>query len=73
VCPDRGGTHNTIGVAMEDLPEAARRVLEKELEEQTVEASRRKLTCFQKHMNMVDQENCPGHHDYGNRYIYGNS
>jgi hypothetical protein len=42
------GPHNTIGVAMEDLPEAERRVLKKELEEVMVEARRRKLACFQK-------------------------
>jgi hypothetical protein len=38
------GPHNTIGVAMEDLPEAERRVLEKELGEEMVKVSRRKLT-----------------------------
>jgi hypothetical protein len=38
------GPHNTIGVAMEDLPEAERRALEEEM----AEASRKKLTCFQK-------------------------
>jgi hypothetical protein len=42
------GPHNTIGVAMEDLPKAERRALEKELEEQMAEARRRKLACFQK-------------------------
>jgi hypothetical protein len=42
------GPHNTIGAAMEDLPEAERRALEKELEEEMTEASRRKLACFQK-------------------------
>jgi hypothetical protein len=42
------GPHNTIGVAMEDLPEAKRRALEKELEEEMAEARRRKLACFQK-------------------------
>jgi hypothetical protein len=42
------GPHNTIGVAMEDLPEAERRVLKKELEEVMVEARRRNLACFQK-------------------------
>jgi hypothetical protein len=42
-----GGPHNTIGVAMEDLPEAEGRALEKELEEEMAEA-RRKLACFQK-------------------------
>jgi hypothetical protein len=40
--------HSTIGVAMEDLPEAERRALEKELEEEMAEARRRKLACFQK-------------------------
>jgi hypothetical protein len=33
---------------MEDLPEAERRTLEKELEEEMAEARRRKLACFQK-------------------------
>jgi hypothetical protein len=42
------GPHNTIGVAMEDLPKAERRALEKELEEEMVEARRRKLACFKK-------------------------
>jgi hypothetical protein len=41
------GPHNTIGVVMEDLPEAERRALEKVLEEEMAEA-RRKLACFQK-------------------------
>jgi hypothetical protein len=41
--------HNMIGVAMEDLPEAERRVLEKELEEEMDEARSKKLTCFQNH------------------------
>jgi hypothetical protein len=34
------GPHNMIGVALEDLPKAERRVLEKELEEEMVEARR---------------------------------
>jgi hypothetical protein len=38
--------HNTIGMAMEDLPEAERTTLEKELEEEMAEARRRKLACF---------------------------
>jgi hypothetical protein len=42
------GTHNTIGVVMEDLPEADRRALERELEEEMAEARRRKLAFFQK-------------------------
>jgi hypothetical protein len=33
---------------MEDLPEAERRALKKELEEDMAEARRRKLACFQK-------------------------
>jgi hypothetical protein len=41
------GPHNMIEVAMEDLPEAERGVLERELEEEMAEA-RRKLACFQK-------------------------
>jgi hypothetical protein len=42
------GPHNMIGVAMEDLPEAKRRALKKELEEEMAEARMRKLACFQK-------------------------
>jgi hypothetical protein len=57
---------------MEDLPKAERRALEKELEEEMVEARRRKLMYFQKNTHRGDQENRPGHQDYGNRYIYGN-
>jgi hypothetical protein len=40
------GPHNTIGVVIEDLLEAERRALEKELEEEMAEARRRKLACF---------------------------
>jgi hypothetical protein len=40
------GPHNTIDVAMEYLPEAERRALEKELEEKMAETRRRKLACF---------------------------
>jgi hypothetical protein len=42
------GPHNTIRVAMEDLPEAEKIALAKELEEETTVARRRKLMCFQK-------------------------
>jgi hypothetical protein len=42
------GPHNTIGVVMEDLPEAEERALEKELEEEMAEPRTRKLACFQK-------------------------
>jgi uncharacterized alkaline shock family protein YloU len=42
------GPHKTIGMAMEDLPEAKRRELEKELEEEMAEARRKKLACFEK-------------------------
>jgi uncharacterized alkaline shock family protein YloU len=37
--------HNTISMAMEDLPEAERAALEKELQEE-MGATTRKLTCF---------------------------
>jgi hypothetical protein len=46
--PIEVGPHNTIGVAMEDLPEAERRALEKELKEVMAKARRRKLACFHK-------------------------
>jgi hypothetical protein len=42
------GPHNMISMAMQDLPEAETRALEKELEEEMAEARRTKLTCFQK-------------------------
>jgi hypothetical protein len=42
------GPHNTIVVAMEDLPEVERRALKTELEEEMDEERRRKLACFQK-------------------------
>jgi hypothetical protein len=51
--------HNTIGVAMEDLPEAERRALEKELEEGMAEARRRKLACFQKTHKGVIKKTVP--------------
>jgi hypothetical protein len=60
------GPHNTIGVAMEDLPQAERRAFEKELEEEEV-------GMFPKNSHGGDQENCPSHHYYGNRYSYGKS
>jgi hypothetical protein len=41
------GPHNMIGVTMEDMPEAERRTLEKELEEEMAEARRRNLAFFQ--------------------------
>jgi hypothetical protein len=53
------GPHNTIGVAMEDLPEAERRALEKELEEEMAEARRRKLVCFQKTRTGVIKKTIP--------------
>jgi hypothetical protein len=66
------GPHNTIGVAMEDMLEAERRALDKELVEEMAKARRRKLACLQK-THTGYQENRPGHYDYGNRYTYGNS
>jgi uncharacterized membrane protein len=50
--------HNTIGVAMEDLPEAERRALEKELEEMP-EVRRQKLACFQKARTGVIKKTVP--------------
>jgi hypothetical protein len=51
--------HNTMDVAMEDLPEVERRALEKELEEEMAEARRRKLTCFQKTLMGVIKKTVP--------------
>jgi hypothetical protein len=42
------GSYNTITVAMEDVPEAEKIALEKELEEEMAVAGIRKLACFQK-------------------------
>jgi hypothetical protein len=53
------GPYNTIGVAMEDLPKAERRALEKELEEEMAEARRRKLACFQKTRTGVIKKTVP--------------
>jgi hypothetical protein len=53
------GPHNTIGVAMEDLPEAERIALEKELEEETTVARRRKRACFQKTCTGVIKKTVP--------------
>jgi translation initiation factor IF-2 len=50
---------NMISVAMEDLPEAERRELEKELEEEMAEARRRKLMCFQKTCTRVIKKTVP--------------
>jgi hypothetical protein len=40
------GPHNTTAVVMEDLPEAEKIALKKELKEEMAVASRRKLACF---------------------------
>jgi hypothetical protein len=53
------GHHNMIGVATEDLPEAERRVLEKELEEEMNEVRRRKLACLQKPCTGVIKKTIP--------------
>jgi hypothetical protein len=53
------GPHNTIGVAMEDLLEAERIALEKELEEETNVARRRKQACFQKTHTGVIKKTVP--------------
>jgi hypothetical protein len=49
------GPHNTIGVAMEDLPEAERRALEEEM----AVARRKKLVCFQKTRTGVIKKTIP--------------
>jgi hypothetical protein len=51
--------HNTISMAMEDLPKVERRALEKELEEEMAEARRRKLTCFQETCTGVIKKTVP--------------
>jgi hypothetical protein len=43
------GPHNTIGISMEDLPEAERRALEKELEEEMAKARRESWHVSKKH------------------------
>jgi hypothetical protein len=53
------GPHNMIGVAMEDLPEAERRALEKELKEEMAKVRRRKLMCFQKTRKGVIKKTVP--------------
>jgi hypothetical protein len=46
-------TRNAILVEMEDLAEADRKELERELKEEMAKARRRKLACFQKMRNGV--------------------
>jgi hypothetical protein len=53
------GPHNMIGVVMEDLPEAEKIALEKELEEEMAAARRRKLMCFQKTRTGVIKKTVP--------------
>jgi hypothetical protein len=53
------GPHNTIRVVMEDLPEAERITLEKELKEEMAAARRRKVTCFQKTHTGVIKKTAP--------------
>jgi hypothetical protein len=65
------GPHNMIGVAMEDLPKAERRALEKELEEEMPEARRRKLACFQKTRTGVIKKTVPA--IMTTATVYGNS
>jgi hypothetical protein len=57
------GQLNMISVAMEDLLEAERATLEKELQEEMATARRRKLM-FPKNMHRGDQEGRTNHHDY---------
>jgi hypothetical protein len=53
------GPHNTIGVVMEDRPEAERITLEKEHEEEIAASRRRKLACFQKTHTRVIKKTTP--------------
>jgi hypothetical protein len=52
------GPHNTIAMAMEDLPKAEKSALEKELEE-VMATARRKLACFQKTRTGVIKKTVP--------------
>jgi hypothetical protein len=67
------GPHNTIDVAMEDLPDVERRVLEKELKWGDGRGEEEKACVFPKNTHRGDQENRTSHHDYRNCYIYSNS
>jgi hypothetical protein len=53
------GPHNTIGVVMEDLLEAKRRALKKDLKEEIADARRKKLACFQKACTGVSKKIVP--------------
>jgi hypothetical protein len=53
------GPHNMIRVAMEDLPEAEWRALNKELKEEMAEARRWKLACFQETHTRVIKKTVP--------------
>jgi hypothetical protein len=53
------GPRNTIGMAMEDVPEAKWRALEKELEEEIAEVRGKKLACFQKTLTGVIKKIVP--------------
>jgi hypothetical protein len=57
--PNGGWTSQHNRVVMEDLPEAKRITLEKELKEETVVARRRKLACFQKRHTEVIKKTTP--------------
>jgi hypothetical protein len=71
--------HNTIGVAMEDLPEVergrSRRKSRRRWPRQGGDGrgEEEEAHVFPKNMHGCDQENHLGHHDYGNCYTYGNS
>jgi hypothetical protein len=53
------GPHNTIAVALEDLPTTEKITLEKELEEEMATARRRKLACFQRTRTGVIKKTIP--------------
>jgi hypothetical protein len=53
------GQYNTIGVAMEDLHEAERAALKKELQVEMTATRRRNLMCFQKTRTKVIKRTAP--------------
>jgi hypothetical protein len=53
------GQHNTMSMALEDLLEAEREALEKELQEEIAAARRWKLACFQKTRTGVIKKTAP--------------
>jgi hypothetical protein len=65
------GSRNTITVAMEDLPEAEKITLEKELEEE-MHGKNEETGVFSEDTHRGDQEDRPGRHDYYDYVTHGN-